>query len=442
MYTVLVFPACNEPGLEAVAALVDSPNLRVVAASGMARAHDASAQLVADWRTLPFFGTPDFVAALHAVIEDAGVDMVLVTTDALVEAFACDGEALGLPRQRRDGAPVRYLVPDANSARTCRSKSATLAALEGVVPLPHRLDPSTVTAGDLPIFAKPDAEGGGRGAMLVDDPLLLQLAIQRNLVLQEYLPGEEFTIDCLGDRDGTLLVAAPRRRSVVGRGLALACERVDDPQLMAFAQAIQARLRIHGIFFAQFRRDHAGTPRLLEVNARVGGTMGVTRLAGCNVVQLAVHQAAGDAITVPPVWPGVSVVRSLRFFGNWEAFDAAIWDLDDTLLRRDGRLSPRMVAAVVDLHNQGKPQFLVSRNADPQGALDQTGVRLPFERVISTTDKVAAFHRLFVEENLDPARVVSINDSNREKLLFLQEFPTLRSITPDAVDVLRRPPLA
>jgi hypothetical protein len=52
----------------------------------------------------------------------------------------------------------------------------------------------------------------------------------------------------------------------------------------------------------------------------------------------------GYAITVPRLLQGVRVNRFLRTAGEIADFDWVIWDLDDTPVRKDGKVDPDVVA--------------------------------------------------------------------------------------------------
>ena len=59
---------------------------------------------------------------------------------------------------------------------------------------------------DLLPISKPDQGNGSKGAVLVDSPAQLDSLRDRieTLMISEYLPGAEFTVDCFTDRHGVL----------------------------------------------------------------------------------------------------------------------------------------------------------------------------------------------------------------------------------------------
>jgi carbamoyl-phosphate synthase large subunit len=422
-WRVLVLPSVNEPGLEVIRALLRNPRFTVLGASALPADVDPSASLVAKRVVLPTLGDRGFEAALRETIAREAIDVVFPTVDALVAELASWPDR-----------PALFVVPRADVAARCLSKRATAEAVGHLVATPRAFERDADVV--FPAWAKPDRGSGSRGSGPVVDDADLAVARARGHLVLEYLPGDEYTVDCCGDADGELLVASVRRRAAVGRGIALASELVEDAPIEAAVRAIAAHLRIAGPFFVQFRRRADGTPVLLEINARVGGSMGLTRLAGANIPQMAIWALAGHAVRAPRLLRGARAVRCLDTRGGLDGFALVVWDLDDTLLRADGTLDPGVFAHVVDYANRGIRQVVLSRNVDPDAALASRHARGFFERVIRTSDKVGDLVALLEELGLAASSVVSINDSIAERLALEERLPDLVQLTPDAVDLL------
>ncbi|HKG86216.1 MAG TPA: ATP-grasp domain-containing protein [Beijerinckiaceae bacterium] len=411
---VLVFPSANEPGLEILQALAKSNKIELLAGSSFDRAYDPSRVLVERHLECPALGEPDFRARFEPLLRRHAVDLVFPTVDAVVAEFA----------GWRD--PVACLVTSLpHSAMLVMSKRQTYARLEGHVAVPRIFD------GDapLPCYAKPDIGSGSRGGFLVETAQDLDLARRRSLLVHELLPGPEYTVDCLSGLDGGLMFANVRVRGQVARGISVGTTGLCRPDIEDSVRRIAARIPLRGPWFAQFKEARDGTPTLLEVNARVSGSMTLTRLSGVNIPLIAVFMFMGYAITVPRLLQGVRVNRFLR---------TVIWDLDDTLVRKDGKVDPDVVARLYDLHNQSKRQLLLTKNVDPEAALARLSLPRLFEEVRGVMDKPAGVSALIRDWDLDPARCVMINDSIIENLAIQALHPTLRVVQPDALDLLQR----
>lgn len=422
-FRVLVFPSVNEPGLEVIQALVKSNKVEILGGSSFAPEWDPSRLWVTEHLTCPALDEPDFREHFKALLAEHRVDLVFPTTDAVVAELA----------EWPPGA-TGLIVTTLESARVCLSKRATYERVAGVVAVPQIYD----EAAPLPAFAKPDIGSGSRGGLPVLDEAELARARRSGLMVHEHLPGPEYTVDCLGDLDGRLLIANVRVRGRIGRGISLGTAAVEAPEIESQVAAIAGELPIRGPWFAQFKLDSDGRPKLLEVNARLAGSSVLTRLAGVNIPLLSVFLYAGWEVTVPRPMTDVRVLRHLRSLGEVDDFDWVIWDLDDTLVRRDGKPDPDAVARLYDLDNQGKRQLMLTRNRDPHEAIERLHLPALFVEIHQVADKLRALPMLLAAHGIEAARCILINDSGTENLAIQQQLPGLRIVMPDALDVLAR----
>lgn len=126
----------------------------------------------------------------------------------------------------------------------------------------------------------------------------------RDMLLMEYLDGREYSVDCVGDK-GRLVAAVARRKSAqAGAG-----QRIDQRADILEATARLARAYgLNGIFNVQFR-EAAGQARLLEINPRMSGGIGMACVAGPNLPWIALRGFADgfEAVEVAPVRNGIRV---------------------------------------------------------------------------------------------------------------------------------------
>ncbi|WP_426191748.1 ATP-grasp domain-containing protein [Massilia sp. DWR3-1-1] len=135
---------------------------------------------------------------------------------------------------------------------------------------------------------------------------LEELGACRTMLLMEYLDGEEYSVDCVGD-DGRLVCAITRRKPAkAGQG-----QLIDMRQDILDATAQLARThRLNGVFNVQFREGD-GALRLLEINPRMSGGIGMACVAGPNLPWIALSGFADgyQHVTVPPVRNGIRVAE-------------------------------------------------------------------------------------------------------------------------------------
>ena len=137
---------------------------------------------------------------------------------------------------------------------------------------------------------------GGSGIKLSVEAFRDALAKTQNpkrMLLMEYLPGTERSVDVLA-QDGALITAVARRKRSGFQVL-----EAEGPAI-EIAKAIVAKMRLSGLVNVQ-TRDGRGTPRLLELNARMSGGMLYACCSGVNLPYWAVALALGlkDVSEVP-----------------------------------------------------------------------------------------------------------------------------------------------
>lgn len=428
MHRVFVFPTANEVGLEIAQALHKSNKIALLGGSSYDVTFDPSRLLLKEFVHCPGYDEPDFEPRFKELIARHKIDLVFPAWDPLVAIFS---------RWSMDG--VRFVTPNAQTARTVMSKRETYAALRGEVPVPKCFEAHDKLA--FPVFAKPDRSSGSKDIHLIENQTESEAAFRKGLLVCEYLPGNEYTVDCLNDLSGNLLVAHPRLRGRTGMGIALS-SRHGGETLGEHCRNIAKTLRIEGPWFAQFKEDANGRPTLLEVNTRIAGSSGLTRLSGANLPLMSVFMYMGHPVRVPTLKSDLLVSRYLHNQVEGVAFDWVVWDLDDTLVRKDGKADPDSVACLIDCHNRGKRQLLVTKNPAPKETMQRLGIPSLFEEVIQTSRKVDAILAAIESYGIEIDACIVVNDSYTELFELQERARRLRSITPDALSVLGREGLA
>ena len=133
-----------------------------------------------------------------------------------------------------------------------------------------------------------------------------ELGTVRTMLLMEYLDGHEYSVDCVGD-NGRLVAAIARKKPMqAGRG-----QLIDMRDDILAATAELARIYgLSGMFNAQFR-EGGGALRLLEINPRMSGGIGMACVAGPNLPYISLCGFADgfDTVAVPEVANGMRVAE-------------------------------------------------------------------------------------------------------------------------------------
>ena len=269
----------------------------------------AGLYLVAEDRRLlvPRGDAPELVPALLAACRARKIDLMLPTVDAEFVPLAlarADFEALGV------ALPISPL----DCLRVCRDKHELLAREKGIVPVPE-YEPLTPEAAarvtSFPRFVKPRLGAGSRGAEKITRREDLDALPQDGSILvQEYLPGEEYSVDVYVRGDGRVIAAVPRERMKTDSGIAVTARTVDVPEVIEAARRVAEEIGVRYVANVQFKRAADGIFKLLEVNPRFPGTLPLTTAAGVDMPKLLVDDVAGKKLPDGPLpFKEIMVVR-------------------------------------------------------------------------------------------------------------------------------------
>ena len=147
------------------------------------------------------------------------------------------------------------------------------------------------------MIVKPRQGSGSRGVVTVRTAEeLAALDRSPSLIVQEFLPGEEYSIDVLADAGGHVMASVPRVRARVDSGVSVAGRTMHDPALEHFGAAVATVTGLTYIANVQARRDAAGRPALLEVNPRAPGALPLTMASGVDMPRLALDSLRGRPV--------------------------------------------------------------------------------------------------------------------------------------------------
>jgi hypothetical protein len=121
-------------------------------------------------------------------------------------------------------------------------------------------------------------------------------------LVMQFLPGSEYSVD-VAARDGEMLAAVVRRKPISGTGQLLQ----HNPLLIEAARKLVAHFKLNAMVNVQFRDDPAGVARLLEINPRASGGIGMSCMANINLPDIALRAALSASYTAPVQTPRLGV---------------------------------------------------------------------------------------------------------------------------------------
>lgn len=355
---VLVFPAGTEIGLEIFHALQFCKEVSLFGAGQDVSNH--AKFTYPEYHVLPNIHEKGWVDALISLCVKLEIDYIYPAYDDVIVALS----------QEKNRFPAKIISPSSLTCEVTRSKSATYRCLTNKIRVPV-LYQSPRQVSEFPVMVKPDRGQGSLGITKVADIESLEHAIKTvpNPIICEFLPGEEYTVDCFSDREKGLLFAGARGRHRIRNGISVNTITEHLPEVNQMAQRISQTLDLRGAWFFQLKRAKDGELTLLEVAPRIAGAMAAHRVTGVNFPLLSIFEEERLPISVVP---NAGVVELDRALGNRYRhavkYSTIYIDLDDTLIVND-QINTQAVKLLFQCINKGKKVVLLTRH---RGNLNQS----------------------------------------------------------------------
>lgn len=319
---ILVFPCGSEIGLEINRALVNDIHFNIYGASSLP---DHGRFVYKNYiEGIPFVDEDNFIIELNKVCKKYNIDYIFPAHDSVV---------LKLSQYKKE-LSAQVITSPVETCEIARSKKKTYIALNNVVPIStvYNITDNNIK---FPVFIKPDVGQGSKGAKKCNNIEELNSAYKENphIIISEYLPGNEYTIDCFTDYKGELLFAKGRIRARISNGISVNSKPINNPKFFDIANKINKKLKFRGMWFFQVKENVDGELTLIELAPRIAGTMGMYRCLGINFALLALYDAMKIDVQIINNDFDIEIDRALfaRYKHNIE-YDNIYIDFDDTII--------------------------------------------------------------------------------------------------------------
>jgi Carbamoylphosphate synthase large subunit (split gene in MJ) len=404
---VMVFPCGTEIGLEIHNSLRFSNHIELIGANSVA---DHGKVVYKNYiEGIPFVDHPDFIKKIKKIVKEQKVDFIFPAHDCVVLKLAKEVNSLG----------CKLLTSSLNTCEICRSKGKTYQFFSKLLRVPkvYKITDKHLT---FPVFLKLDVGQGSKGNYTVNSLEEIKFYLKRapTLLILEYLPGKEYTIDCFTDRHGVLRFVGPRERVRILNGISVNSFPVKKPVVRKIAEVINKNLKLRGVWFFQVKEAKDGELVLMEIAPRVGGTMGLTRNMGVNLPLLTIFDAMDIAVSIDKHTYRIEVDRALisRYKINLN-YNHLYIDLDDTIIFNDA-INPFIITFLYQCRNRGIKIHLLSRHERTYGepvnkALEKFKIKQIFDEIVDVPDDKEKYEYI----NKDDSIFMDDSFSERKKVV-------------------------
>lgn len=286
---------------------------------------------------VPPAGDPGFINAIISICTENKIDLILplVTKELSFLANA-------IPEINATDAKV--LISNSGSLDIANDKGKLYQFLQWRgLPVPafrivENIEQLESAAADLghpgkPVVVKPCLSNGSRGVRILDERInkmdllfnhkpgspwsdldslnrILVSGTFPPLLVSEYLPGEEYSVDCIADNGKSLLIVPRLRKKMIG-GISVEGEFIEHKPVIEYCRKIIEELKLDGNIGIQVKGSETNEQLILEINPRVQGTVSAALGAGINLPLLAIKQKLGLPVNneeLSPRW-GTKFIR-------------------------------------------------------------------------------------------------------------------------------------
>lgn len=376
MKKVLVFPCGSEIGLEIYRSLKYNKDFELIGGSSV---NDHGKFIYENYiGDIPSVDDDNFISQINKVVEKENIDYLYPAHDSVVLKFAENSNIL----------KAKVVAADFFTCDICRSKRKTYDYLKDVILVPKCYNVHEIKESDYPIFLKPDVGQGSKGTKkLQDEKDLNYFYKDDSQLLLEYLPYDEYTIDCFSDYNGNLKYCSGRKRARISNGISVGAEFIDRDEFKIIAEKINSKLHFNGAWFFQLKENINHDLCLLEIAPRIAGTMEFQRSYGVNLPLLNLYNIERKDIEI--IKNNYSCVLDRALESKYKLdynYNNIYIDLDDAIIKNDD-VNYNVLAFLYKSLNEDKKIILITRHfQDPLLTLKKYKIFNFFDEIIHIED--------------------------------------------------------
>ena len=352
MKNVMVFSCGSIPGIDINFALRGNDEYRVYGASS----YDDHGIFVYENYIggVPFIYEDDFIPRFNSILRQYKIDFVIPLHEDMILFF----------QQHVNEIDAIVISSCYETALLCRYKSITYEALKEFDFIPRTYSLKEVK--EFPVFVKKDDDQGARHAYKVNSFNDLNLyAHQEKMIICEYLPGEEVTVDCFTDRYRNLCFVNPRAADRIFGGIDVHARRlVNNTELIEIAENINSKISFRGPWFFQVKKDKEGKYKLLEISTRFAGAFALTLGMDINTPLMALRDFDNKDVIFSFNDCGIEADKMfITRFKIDRTYKCVVLDGID-VFKLDDRINPMMMMFIYQISNEKKAVYILSNEVD------------------------------------------------------------------------------
>jgi len=247
--------------------------------------------LADSFRVVPSANDGMFMNEIYKIIAEEKINLIMPTS-------GFDIIPLSLHKSRLNEMGAECFFSNYATVDLCDNKLSFYKRIKARFPIPEFSLHHNVGY-DYPVFIKPIWGKGSRNSYLCESATEVQHILSRheNMLICEYLPGKEYTVDVLSDLIGRPLCAVPRERIETKAGVSYKGRVERNKKIEDICMLLAEYIGLLGPSCIQMKEDKSGELKFIEANPRMGGGTIMATLAGMNIPHLILKLYNGETIS-------------------------------------------------------------------------------------------------------------------------------------------------
>lgn len=220
--------------------------------------------------------------------------------NAIIPTIDTDLYVLAENKEAFENIGIKIVVSMLEIVKCCRDKRLTYQLFKSVgFNSPEATDCSSEYKGPFPALIKPYDGSSSINIFKIDsyDSLDCFKSIVPNYIIQPFIDGEEYTVDCFCDFKGNPIFITPRKRLAVRSGEVLKTEIVQDKTIIEEIKYLLKKIRFCGpVTFQLIKEKCTKMNWYIEINARFGGGAPLSINAGADSALALIKLLNGEVV--------------------------------------------------------------------------------------------------------------------------------------------------
>ena len=232
--------------------------------------------------SVPIFNTSNYWEKINEIINTENITSIFVTTQLEGLEWSLRKENL----KNLFNCEVYLNDPEFINITNCK-KNIYKFCLENNIKIPL-----LKTIHDRPIIIKPINGCGSYGIQILKKNEEIALPFNENdNIIQQYINGDEYTIDVLSDLNCNIISIVPKKRLLIKNGQSFKSIIVKNIEIINFVKDVCIKLKNKSAINVQIIQEkETNIIYLIEVNPRFSSTISLTIESGINIPKMLIEK--------------------------------------------------------------------------------------------------------------------------------------------------------